>query len=54
MLERSFSEHVCNPPVRGEDDSLGHRVLPSLDKVEVILAAHRGLSEEERQTHFLM
>jgi hypothetical protein len=50
LLQRPFSEFVSNPPV--QDGSPGHRVRP--DEVKAILAAHRGLHEEEKRTHFQM
>jgi hypothetical protein len=43
---------VSNPPA--QDGSPRHRVRPSPDEVEAILAAHRGLHEEEKWTHVQM
>jgi hypothetical protein len=54
LLQNSFFEFVSNPLVQGEDGSLGHRVRPSPDEIEVVLAAHRSLPEEGKQTNFPM
>jgi hypothetical protein len=45
---------VSNPPIREEGGNPGHRVRPSPDEVEAIIAMHRDLPEEERYTHFLI
>jgi hypothetical protein len=47
-----FSEFVSNPPTR--DGSPGHRVRPSLEDIEALIAPLRNLPEAERQTHFEM
>jgi hypothetical protein len=47
-----FSNYVSNPPVR--DGSLGHRVRPSSEDIEALIAPLRNLSEAEKQTHFEM
>jgi hypothetical protein len=49
---RPFSEFVSSPPAR--DGSLGHRVRPSPDDIEDLIAPLRSLLEDERQTHFEM
>jgi hypothetical protein len=49
---RPFSEFVSNPPAR--DGSLGHRVRPSPEDIEVLIAPLWSLPEDERQTHFEM
>jgi hypothetical protein len=52
MTLRPFSEFVSNPPV--QDGSPDDRVQPSSDEIEVLITAHKGFPEEERQTHFWM
>jgi hypothetical protein len=47
-----FSDFVSNPPVR--DGSLGHRVRPSSEDIEALIAPLRNLPEAEKQTHFEM
>jgi hypothetical protein len=49
---RPFSEFVSDPPAR--DDSLGHRVRPSPEDIEALIAPLWSLPEAERQTHFEM
>jgi hypothetical protein len=49
---RPFSEFVSNPPTR--DSSSGHRVRPSLEDIEALIAPLQSLPEAERQTHFEM
>jgi hypothetical protein len=49
---RSFSEFVSNPPAR--DGSPGHRVRPSLEDIEALIAPLWSLPKAERQTHFEM
>jgi hypothetical protein len=49
-----ISEFVSNPPIREEGCSSSHRVWPSLDKIETIIAAHEDLSEEDKQTHIMI
>jgi hypothetical protein len=49
---RPFSELVSNPPVR--DGSPSHRVCPSPEDIEALIAPLRNLPEAERQTHFKM
>jgi hypothetical protein len=45
---------VSNPPIHEEGGNPGHRVWPSPDEIEAIINMHRDLSEEEKQTHFLI
>jgi hypothetical protein len=52
LPNRPFSGFVSNPPAR--DGSLGHRVQPSLEDIEALIAPLRSLPEDERQTHFEM
>jgi hypothetical protein len=47
-----FSGFVSNPPAR--DGSLGHRVWPSPEDIEALIAPLRNLPEAERKTHFEM
>jgi hypothetical protein len=47
-----FSNFVSNPPVR--DGSLDHRVRPSSEDIEALIAPLRNLPEAEKQTHFEM
>jgi hypothetical protein len=47
-----FSDFVSNPPIR--DGSPGHRVRPSLEDIEALIAPLRNLPEAEKQTHFEM
>jgi hypothetical protein len=49
---RPFSEFVSNSPAR--DGSLGHRVRPSPEDIEALIAPLQSLPEDERQTHFEM
>jgi hypothetical protein len=49
---RTFYEFVSNPPAR--DGSPGHRVRPSPEDIEALIAPLRSLPEAERQTHFKM
>jgi hypothetical protein len=49
---RPFSKFVSNPPAR--DSSSGHRVRPSTEDIEALIAPLRNLPEAERQTHFEM
>jgi hypothetical protein len=49
---RPFSEFVSNPPAH--DGSLGHRVRPSPEDIEALIAPLRSLPKDERQTHFEM
>jgi hypothetical protein len=49
---RPFSEFVSNPPAR--DSSPAHRVRPSLEDIEALIAPLQSLPEDERQTHFEM
>jgi hypothetical protein len=49
---RPFSEFVSNPPTR--DGSPSHRVRPSLEDIEALIAPLWSLPEAERQTHFEM
>jgi hypothetical protein len=49
---RPFSEFVSNPPAH--DGSMGHRVRPSPEDIEALIAPLRSLPEDERQTHFEM
>jgi hypothetical protein len=47
-----FSDFVSNPPVR--DGSPGHRVRPSSENIEALIAPLRNIPEAEKQTHFEM
>jgi hypothetical protein len=47
-----FSDFVSNPPAR--DGSTGHRVRPSPEDIEALIAPHLNLPEAEKQTHFEM
>ena len=47
-----FSDFVSNPPTR--DGSPGHRVRPSPEDIEALIAPLRNLPEVEKQTHFEM
>jgi hypothetical protein len=49
---RPFSEFVSNPPVRVSSPS--HRVRPSTEDIEALIAPLRNLPEAERQTLFKM
>jgi hypothetical protein len=49
---RHFSEFVSNPPAR--DGSPGHRVRPSPEDIEALIAPLLSLPMAERQTHFEM
>jgi hypothetical protein len=49
---RPFSEFISNPPAH--DGSLGHRVRPSPEDIEALIAPLRSLPEAKRQTHFEM
>jgi hypothetical protein len=49
---RPFSEFVSNPPAR--DGSPGHRMRPSPEDIEALIAPLWSLPEAERQTHFDM
>jgi hypothetical protein len=49
---RPFSEFVSNPPAR--DGSLGHKVRPSPEDIEALIAPLWSLPKDERQTHFEM
>jgi hypothetical protein len=49
---RPFFEFVSNPPAR--DSSPGHRVRPSPEDIEALIAPLWSLPEAERQTHFEM
>jgi hypothetical protein len=49
---RSFSKFASNPPAR--DGSLGHKVRPSPEDIEALIAPLKSLPEDERQTHFEM
>jgi hypothetical protein len=51
-LNRPFSDLVSNPPAR--DGSSGHRVRPSPEDIEALIAPLWNLPEAERQTHFEM
>jgi hypothetical protein len=51
-LNSPFSDFVSNTPAR--DGSPGHRVRPSLEDVEALMAPLRNLPEAEKQTHFEM
>jgi hypothetical protein len=47
-----FSDFVSNPPA--QDGSSGHRVRPSAEDIEALIAPLRNLPEVEKQTHFEM
>jgi hypothetical protein len=47
-----FSDFVSNPPIR--DGSPGHRVQPSSEDIEALIAPLQNLPEAEKQTHFDM
>jgi hypothetical protein len=47
-----FSDFVSNPPA--QDGSPGHRVRPSSEDIEALIAPLRSLFEAEKQTHFEM
>jgi hypothetical protein len=47
---RPFSEFISNPPAY--DGSLGHRVQPSPEDIEALIAPLRSLPEDERQGLF--
>jgi hypothetical protein len=49
---RPFSEFISNPPARA--GSLGHRVWPSPEDIEALIAPLWSLPEAERLTHFEM
>jgi hypothetical protein len=49
---RSFFEFVSNPPAH--DGSPGHRVRPSHEDIEALIAPLQSLPKAERQTHFEM
>jgi hypothetical protein len=49
---RPFSGFVSNPPAH--DGSPGHRVRPSPEDIESLIASLRSLPEAERETHFEM
>jgi hypothetical protein len=49
-LNSPFSEFVSNPPAR--DGSPGHRVRPSSEDIEALIAPLQDLPEAEKQTHF--
>jgi hypothetical protein len=49
---RSFFEFVSNPPA--SNDGLGHRVRPSPEDIEALIAPFRNLPNNEKQTHFEM
>jgi hypothetical protein len=49
---RPFFEFVSNPPAR--DGSPGHRVRPSPEDIEALIAPLQSLPEAESQTHFEM
>jgi hypothetical protein len=50
--DKLFSAFVSNPPAG--DGSPGHRVRPSPEDIEALIAPLRSLDEDERQTHFEM
>jgi hypothetical protein len=52
LPNRPFSEFVSNPPSR--DGSPGHRVRPSPEDIDALIAPLRNLLEGETQTHFEM
>lgn len=41
-----------NPLLCEECGGAGHRARPSAAKIEVVMAMHQGMPEEEKQTHF--
>jgi hypothetical protein len=47
-----FSEFISNPHV--QDDNPGHRVRPSSEDIEALIAVYQGLPKEEKQTHLQM
>jgi hypothetical protein len=47
-----FSDFVSNPPAR--DGSLSHRVRPSPEDIEALIAPLQNLPKAEKQTHFEM
>ena len=49
---KSFFNFVSNPPVG--DSGLGLRVRPSAEDIEVLVASHCDLPNDERQVHFEM
>jgi hypothetical protein len=49
-----FLEFASNPPIHGGDSHSSHRVRLSSDEIEAIVAAHRSLLDEDRQTHILI
>ena len=49
---RLLSESVSNPPAH--DGSPGHRVRPSSEDIEALIAPFQNLPEAEKQTHFEM
>jgi hypothetical protein len=49
---RPFSEFASNPPIR--DGSPGHRVWPSPEDIEDLIAPLQSLPKDERQTRFEM
>jgi hypothetical protein len=49
---RLLSESVSNPPAH--DGSPGHRVPPSLEDIEALIAPLQSLPKAESQTHFEM
>jgi hypothetical protein len=49
---RPFSKFVSNPATH--DGSSSHRVRPSPEDIEALIAPLRSISEVERQTHFEM
>jgi hypothetical protein len=49
---KPFFDFVSNPPA--SDCGLGHRVRPSLEEVEVLVASLSDLPNDERQVHFEM
>jgi hypothetical protein len=53
LMKSHFSEFVSKPPIREQGGNLGHRVRPSLEEIEAIIAMRRNLHEEEN-THFLI
>jgi hypothetical protein len=49
---RPFSEFISNPPAH--DGSLGHRLRPSPEDIEALIAPLWSLPKAERLTHFEM
>jgi hypothetical protein len=45
---------VSNPPIREEGCTSDNRVRPSEDEIEAIIAAHRDLPKDEKQTLVLI